>query len=187
MEGRTNHKINRMDQHSQKPIPSKAGEIEAFRVLDIGEAKWWKEHIPRKGNNLNDITEEGMSLLDDTKLWWEKQNLLWACHVSRSKDRVNNDGSFVTHQIGAISSTSQVTGTYARVRVETRWGSGWKRQQSDLRTSGGCSKQIHTVSHRTIGEIKSPRARSLTSATSEELYGYPKGDSTRKTISLFSP
>ncbi len=76
-----------------------AGEIEAFRALEIGAAKWCKEHIPRKGNNLNDITEEGISL------WWEKQNLLWACHVSRSKDRMNNDGSFVTHQVGAISST----------------------------------------------------------------------------------
>ena len=42
---------------------------------------------------------------DDGELWWEKQNLLWACHVSRSKDRMNNDGSFVTHQFGAISST----------------------------------------------------------------------------------
>ena len=46
-----------------------------------------------------------MSLLDDTELWWEKQNLLWACHASRSKNRVNSDGSFVQHQIGAISST----------------------------------------------------------------------------------
>jgi hypothetical protein len=35
------------------------GEIESFRALEIGEAKWFKEHIPRKGNNLNDITDEG--------------------------------------------------------------------------------------------------------------------------------
>jgi hypothetical protein len=83
----------------------KEGEIEEFRTLEIGESKWCKEHIPRKGNNLNDITDEAISLLDDTELWWEKQNLLWACHTSRSKDRVKNDGSFVTHQIGAISST----------------------------------------------------------------------------------
>jgi hypothetical protein len=58
----------------------KAAEIQAFRALEIGAAKWCKEHIPRKGNNLNDITEEGISLLDDAELWWEKQNLLWACH-----------------------------------------------------------------------------------------------------------
>ena len=83
----------------------KAGEIEAFQALEIGAAKWCKEHIPRKGKDLHNITEEGMSLLDDTELWWEKQNLLWACHASRSKNRVNSDGSFVQHQIGAISST----------------------------------------------------------------------------------
>jgi hypothetical protein len=85
----------------------KAGEIEVFRALEIGVAKWCKEHIPHKDNDLNDITEEGISLLDDTEVWGEKQNLLWACHASSlgSKDRVNNDGSFVTHQIGAISST----------------------------------------------------------------------------------
>jgi hypothetical protein len=39
------------------------------------------------------------------ELWWEKQNLLWACHASRSKDRMSDDGSFVTHQHGTISST----------------------------------------------------------------------------------
>jgi hypothetical protein len=49
------------------------GEIETFRVLEIRPAKWYKEHIPRKGNNLHDITEEGISLLEDTELWWEKQ------------------------------------------------------------------------------------------------------------------
>jgi ribonuclease HI len=56
----------------------KAGEIEAFRALEIGTAKWCKEHIPHNGNNLHDITEEGISLLDDAELWWEKQNLLLA-------------------------------------------------------------------------------------------------------------
>jgi len=83
----------------------KAGEIEASRALEIGAAKWCKEHIPRKGNNIDDITEEGLALLDDAELWMERQSLLWACHASRSKDRVNKDGSFMTHQLGAISST----------------------------------------------------------------------------------
>jgi ribonuclease HI len=83
----------------------KVGEIEAFRVLEIGTAKWFKEHIPHKGNDLNDITEEGISLLDDMELWWDKQDLLWVCHTARTKDRVNIDGSFRLHQNGAISST----------------------------------------------------------------------------------
>jgi hypothetical protein len=34
----------------------RAGEIEAFRALEKGAAKWCKEHIPRKGN---DLTDEG--------------------------------------------------------------------------------------------------------------------------------
>ena len=81
----------------------KAGEIETSRALEIGAAKWCKEHIPRKGNNLHDITAEGISLLDDAELWWEKQN-----HT--------NTGQF--------PQPLQVTGTYGRARVETRWGSG---------------------------------------------------------------
>jgi hypothetical protein len=80
----------------------KAGEIEAFRALEIGGAKWCKEHIPRKGN---DLTDEGLSVLDDMELWWEKQSLLWSCHNSRKKDRMNIGGTFLPHQKGAISST----------------------------------------------------------------------------------
>ncbi len=121
----------------------KEGEIEAFRALEIGEAKWCKEHIPRKDNNLNDITDEGISLLDDAELWWEKQNLLWACHASRSKDRMNNDGSFVTHQLGAISST---------------FTSDWYLRKGDSRDKMG-------------DEIKSQTARNRTSVTSADPYG----------------
>ena len=55
-------------------------EIEVFRTLEIGEAKWCKEHIPRQGK---DLTDEGLLLLDDLELWWEKQNPLWSCHNSR--------------------------------------------------------------------------------------------------------
>ena len=68
--------------------------------LEIGAAKWRKEHVPCKGNDLNELTEEGVSLLDDMELWWDKQNLLWACHTSRKKDRMNIDGTFHPHQGG---------------------------------------------------------------------------------------
>jgi hypothetical protein len=71
----------------------------------IREAKWCKEHIPRKGNDLNDLTDEGISLLDDMELWWGKQNLLWVCHAPRKKDRMNINGTFLSHQKGAISGT----------------------------------------------------------------------------------
>ncbi len=80
----------------------KAGEIEAFRALEIGAAKWCKEHIPWNGN---DLTDEGLLLLDDIELWWKKQNILWVCHNSRKKDRMNVYGTFLPHQKGAISAT----------------------------------------------------------------------------------
>jgi ribonuclease HI len=44
----------------------KAGEIEAFRALEIGAAKWCQEHVPRQGNVL---TDWGISLLDDMVPW----------------------------------------------------------------------------------------------------------------------
>jgi hypothetical protein len=100
MESRTTHKINRMDQHSQKSIPSKSG-----RNRSISSTRNRSGKVVQGTHDLNDITGEGFSLLDDTELWWEKQDLLWACHASRTKDRVNHDGSFRPHQSGAISST----------------------------------------------------------------------------------
>ncbi len=35
-------------------IRQKAGEIEAYKALEIGALKWCKEHIPRDGNDLTD-------------------------------------------------------------------------------------------------------------------------------------
>jgi hypothetical protein len=47
-------------------IRQKAGEIEAFKTLEVGTLKWCKEHVPRDGN---DWTEEGQMLLDAPELW----------------------------------------------------------------------------------------------------------------------
>ena len=46
-------------------IRQKAGEIETFKTLEIGALKWYKEHIPRDGN---DLTEEGQILFEDPEL-----------------------------------------------------------------------------------------------------------------------
>ena len=54
-------------------IRQKAGEIEAYKALEIGAQKWCKEHIPRNGN---DLTEEGQILLEDPELRLETINLL---------------------------------------------------------------------------------------------------------------
>ena len=37
------------------PPNTRGGEIETFKVLEMGSLKWRKEHIPRDGN---DLTEE---------------------------------------------------------------------------------------------------------------------------------
>jgi hypothetical protein len=41
------------------------------------------------------------------ELWLEKQNLLWACHHARKKDRMNEleDGTFLPLKKGVISAT----------------------------------------------------------------------------------
>ena len=70
--------------------------------MKVGAAKWCKEQIPHKGN---DLTDEGILLLDDMELWWERQNLLWVSYNSRKKDRMGIDGTFLLHQTGAISTT----------------------------------------------------------------------------------
>ena len=46
-------------------IRKKTGEIETFKSLEIGSLKWFKEHIPRDGN---DMTEEGQILPEDPEL-----------------------------------------------------------------------------------------------------------------------
>jgi hypothetical protein len=120
----------------------KAGEIESFRSLEIGETKWWKEHIPHKGNDLNDITEEGISLLDDTELWWEKQDLLWSCHVSRTKDRVNNDGSFWLQQNGAISST-YTSDWDLQVNTHSFPSNYWRHEITKGKESNRCDLSVY--------------------------------------------
>jgi len=50
-------------QHSSKSDPA---EGRAFRALEIGEPKWYKEYIPHNGSD--PITDEGQILLDDPGL-----------------------------------------------------------------------------------------------------------------------
>jgi hypothetical protein len=45
-------------------IRQKTEEIEAFKALEVGALKLYKEHVPRDGN---DWTEEGQMLLDDQR------------------------------------------------------------------------------------------------------------------------
>ena len=83
-------------------IRQKAGKIEAFRALEIGALKWYKEHIPRDGN---DVTEEGQMLLDDPEQWMDRQTFLWKCHASRKREHTTEDDTFLLHDRGTITST----------------------------------------------------------------------------------
>ncbi len=55
-------------------IRQKAGEIEAFKSLEVDALKWYKELVPKDGN---DWTEEGQMLLDDPELWLDHLTFSW--------------------------------------------------------------------------------------------------------------
>jgi hypothetical protein len=81
-------------------IRQKAGEIEA---------------VPRDGN---DWTEEGQMLLDDPELWLDLLTFSWECHTSRKRDRTTEDGTFLQHRKGVITST--FTGDWLLTEGESR-------------------------------------------------------------------
>ncbi len=96
-------------------IRQKAGEMDAFKALKVGALKWCKEHVPRDGN---DWTEEGQMLLDDPELWLDRLTFSWECHASRKRDRTTEDGTFLLHKKGAITST--FTGDWLLTEGESR-------------------------------------------------------------------
>ena len=85
-------------------IRQKTGEIQASEVLERGVEKWRREHTQRK--ETDPISEEGWNLLDwDTDRWQDQTSLLMECYESRKKERIQEDGSFVHHQKGPITTT----------------------------------------------------------------------------------
>ena len=96
-------------------IRQKAGEIEAFKAWEIDALKWCKEHIPRDGN---DLTEEGLILLEEPELWLDRLTFLWDCHESRKRVRTTEDGTFLLYNKGAITST--FTGDWLLTKGESR-------------------------------------------------------------------
>jgi hypothetical protein len=84
----------------------KTGEIQAYREYEKGAEKWRKEHIPRKGKG--DISEEGQKLLEVKDKQGDKTSILKVGHESRKREGINEDGSFIHHQKGPITSTYKV-------------------------------------------------------------------------------
>ncbi len=84
-------------------IRQKAGEDQAYRAYEKGVEKWRKDHIPRKGKR--NISGEGQELLEDKEIWRNETALHGAVYESRKRERSNEDGLFMAHQKGPITST----------------------------------------------------------------------------------
>jgi len=81
----------------------KAGEIQAYRAYEKGAEK---EHMPRKGKG--SISAEGQEVLVDKDVWGNGTSLQEAIYESRKRERSNEDGLFMTHQKGPITTTFTV-------------------------------------------------------------------------------
>jgi hypothetical protein len=84
----------------------KAGEIQAHRAYEKGAGKWRKEHMPKKGKG--NVSAEGQELLEDKEIWGNETALRGVIHDSRKRERSNEDGVFMQHQRGPITSTFTV-------------------------------------------------------------------------------
>ena len=59
--------------------------------------------MPRKGKG--NISTEGQELLEDKETWGNETALRGVIHDSRKRERSNEDGVFIPHQRGPITST----------------------------------------------------------------------------------
>jgi hypothetical protein len=87
----------------QQNVTEKAGEIQAYRVYETGSEKWRKEQMLRKGKG--NISAEGQELLEDKEIWGNETDLHGVVCDTRKRERSKEDGLFMTHQKGPITST----------------------------------------------------------------------------------
>jgi hypothetical protein len=59
--------------------------------------------MPRKGKG--NISAKGQEFLEDKEMWGNETALRGAIHESRKRERSNEDGLFMPHQKGPITST----------------------------------------------------------------------------------
>ncbi len=109
---------------------------QTYRAFETGTEKWCKVHIPPKGKG--DISEEGQDLLEDIDRWWDKTSLLKEYYESRKGERIHEDGSFMTHQKGPITST-YTTDWFLR-EGELRKGDTRRMDEDDLGQVSGPKK-----------------------------------------------
>jgi hypothetical protein len=84
----------------------KTGEIQTCHSYEKGKEKWRKEHMPRQGQG--GISEEGQEILEDRDIWTNETTLPGVIHESRKRERSNDDGVFMQHLTGPITSTFTV-------------------------------------------------------------------------------
>ncbi len=99
----TNTRQTAWTQAVRNRIRQKVGEIQVYHSYEKGEEKWHKEHMPRKGQG--GISEEGQEILEDRDIWTHETTLRGVIYGSRKRERINDDGVFIRHQKGPITST----------------------------------------------------------------------------------
>jgi hypothetical protein len=87
-------------------IRQKAGEIQAYRAYQKATEKWRKENMLRKDKG--NISEEGQELLEGKEIWGNETVLHGPVYESRKRERSKDDGLFMPHQKGPITSTFTV-------------------------------------------------------------------------------
>jgi len=92
-----------VDPHSPESDTTESKGNPSLSSFERGEEKWCKEHMPRKGKE--PISEEGQNLLDDPDRWCDRASLLKECYEPRKRERTHEDGSFMHHQKGSITTT----------------------------------------------------------------------------------
>jgi ribonuclease HI len=81
----------------------KVGEIQPYHTYEKGVEKWHKEHMTRKGQE--GISEEGQEILEDRDIWTKRDNPPRSNPQIQKRARSNDDGVFMQHQKGPITST----------------------------------------------------------------------------------
>ena len=66
-------------------------------------------------------------------MWLDKSSLYWKCHMSRKRERINDDGSFRPHQKEAITGT--FTGDWYLREGESRDNLGEWLKMARIRSS----------------------------------------------------
>jgi hypothetical protein len=87
-------------------------------ALLVQKYKYW--HLKSAEPHFTCFTSTKLQilLLDDPELWLDHLTLSWECHTSRKRDRTTEDGTFLLHKKGDITST--FTGDWLLTEGESR-------------------------------------------------------------------